>query len=67
MKRISLFLSDPQVAKFKALGKRLDRPYAELIREALDEYLRNREQIGELKRSASARDRADAPKRSQQR
>jgi hypothetical protein len=49
VKRISLFLSDPQVAKFKALGKQLDRPYAELIREALDEFLRNREQIGELK------------------
>lgn len=61
MRRISLFLSEPQVAKFKALATTLDRPYAELIREALDEYLRQKEQTGELK---TERPRAVTRKRS---
>jgi hypothetical protein len=43
VKRISLFLSDPQVAAFKTLARDLDRPYAELIRDALDQYLRQRD------------------------
>ena len=42
VKRISVFLSEPQVKRFKALAKELGRPYAELIRDALDEYLRQR-------------------------
>lgn len=42
MRRISLFLSEPQVEGFKALAQELDRPYSELIRDALDQYLRER-------------------------
>jgi metal-responsive CopG/Arc/MetJ family transcriptional regulator len=42
VKRISIFLSDPQVEGFKALARERDRPYSELIRDALDEYLRQR-------------------------
>jgi hypothetical protein len=49
VKRISLFLSGPQVRAFQALGRKLDRPYSELIREALDEYLRRRGESVKLK------------------
>lgn len=42
MKRVSLFLSEPQIQAFEALRKELDRPVAELIREALDDFLRRR-------------------------
>jgi predicted DNA-binding protein len=45
MKRVSLFLSERQVAAFQALAKELGRPSAELIREALDDFLRRREPI----------------------
>ena len=33
---------DPQVAGFKALARSLDRPYSELIRDALDQPPRER-------------------------
>jgi metal-responsive CopG/Arc/MetJ family transcriptional regulator len=42
VKRISLFLSERQVQGFKALAQNLGRPYSELIRDALDQYLRQR-------------------------
>ncbi len=42
VRRISLFLSEPQIAAFQALSRQAGRPYAELVREALDEYLRRK-------------------------
>jgi hypothetical protein len=39
MKRISVFISEPQRALLQELGQRRGRPVAELIREALDCYL----------------------------
>ena len=42
MKRVSLYLSEPQIEAFQSLAQQRDRPVAELIREALDEFLRNR-------------------------
>jgi hypothetical protein len=42
MKRVSVFLSEPQIEGFQALAKELGRPSAELIREALDDFLRRR-------------------------
>ena len=40
MKRISLFVSEPQYQRFRQLARVAGRPYAELVREALDSYLR---------------------------
>ena len=42
VKRISVFLSQRQVEEFKALAEDLGRPYSELIRDALDQYLQQR-------------------------
>jgi hypothetical protein len=42
MKTISLNVPDPTYRKFQAEARRLDRPAAELIREAMEEYARNR-------------------------
>jgi predicted DNA-binding protein len=61
VKRTSLFLSEPQLRAFQKLARRQDRPAAELIREALDEYLRNR--IG-LDTKKSERPRATTRERS---
>jgi hypothetical protein len=61
VKRTSLFLSQPQLDAFARLAKLVDRPSAELMREALDEYLRQRG----LSRSQKAeRPRAGTRKRS---
>ncbi len=43
MKRISVFISDLQYEQFKGLGRAEERPYSELIREALSQYLRRRD------------------------
>ena len=40
MKRISVFISERQYEQFQKLGKAEGRPYSELIREALSQYLR---------------------------
>jgi metal-responsive CopG/Arc/MetJ family transcriptional regulator len=40
MKRISLFVSERQYKEFLALSTAMGQPYAELIREALNNYLR---------------------------
>ncbi len=42
MKTISLNVPDPTYRVFQSEAKRRDRPAAELIREAMDEYVRNR-------------------------
>jgi predicted transcriptional regulator len=42
MKTISLNVPDPTYRAFQEEARRLDRPAAELIREAMDEYARNR-------------------------
>ncbi len=59
MKRVCLFLSEPQIAAFQALAEERDRPSAELIREALDDFLRRRApdsaQTAERKRAATRR------------
>jgi hypothetical protein len=39
MKPISLYVQDPAYADFKALSERDGRPIAELIRQAMVEYL----------------------------
>jgi hypothetical protein len=39
MRRVSVFITDPQYQHFADLGRERDRPVAELIREALDRYL----------------------------
>jgi hypothetical protein len=39
MRRISLFITDPQYKHFQDLGRERDRPVAELVRDALDRYL----------------------------
>ena len=40
MKRINIYIADPQYEQLQALGERRGRPYSELIRAALDQYLR---------------------------
>ena len=40
MKRISVFIPERQLEQFQKLGSAEDRPYSELIREALSQYLR---------------------------
>ena len=42
MKRISVLISERQYEQFKGLGSAEERPYSELIREALSQYLRRR-------------------------
>ena len=42
MKRISVFISERQYEQFRELGRAEERPYSELIREALSQYLRRR-------------------------
>lgn len=60
MKRISIFLGEPQVAAFQALANERGRPYAELIREALDVFLRQR---GRTVKPKADRKRAQTRKR----
>ncbi len=40
MRRINIYIADPQYAEFQRLARERGRPYSELIREALDHYLR---------------------------
>jgi predicted DNA-binding protein len=40
MKRISVYISEQQYERFQALAESYGQPYAELIREALNRYLR---------------------------
>ena len=40
MKRINIYIAEPQYEQLNALAERQGRPYSELIREALDQYLR---------------------------
>lgn len=47
MKRTALFLKDDQVKKLQSLSKKTGAPVAELIRRAVDEYLKKR--VKELK------------------
>ena len=43
MKRISVFIAERQLARLQALGEEYGQPYAELIREALNAYLREKD------------------------
>ena len=40
MKSVNIYLSEPQIAALKALSKKTNQPYAELIRRAVDQYLK---------------------------
>lgn len=42
MKRTALFLKEDQVKKLQKLSDKTGAPLAELIRRAIDEYLKNR-------------------------
>jgi predicted DNA-binding protein len=42
MKRTALFLKEAQLKKLKVLSDRTGAPVAELIRRAIDKYLRER-------------------------
>jgi len=59
MKRISVFIAERQLARLQALGEEYGQPYAELIREALNAYLRQKDaeaavrQKAERKRAAT--------------
>ena len=39
MKRTNIYLADEELAALRMLGKRQERPVAELVREAVDEWL----------------------------
>ena len=41
MKRVNFHLSDLQISMLKKLSKKLDLSIAELIRRAIDDFLRN--------------------------
>jgi len=43
MKRTNIFLPQPLIDRLKALGKALDVPMAELIRRAIEEFLKRNE------------------------
>lgn len=60
MKRISVFVAEPQYRAFQELATERGVPYSELIREALSRYLRDhgkpaekadRKRVGARKRS----------------
>lgn len=40
MKRIAVFLSDPQWAALRALAQKLGLSFSEVLRRAIDDYLR---------------------------
>ena len=40
MKRTSIWLTEPQLKQFKKLSEKTGAPVSELIRRALDEYLK---------------------------
>ena len=46
----SLYLSEVQVKALRAISKKMDRPVAELIRQAIDEWLFNHEPIRKIPR-----------------
>ncbi len=62
MKRISVFIGEPQYQQFLELANVKGRPYAELIREALDDYLRT--QTRERRIGKTERGRARTRRRS---
>jgi hypothetical protein len=42
MRILNLYLTEPQIAKLRALSKKLDLSVAELIRRAIDAFLENK-------------------------
>ena len=63
MKRISLFVSDRQYEEFKALAESWDQATAELIRQALNEFLERHAAGRGVSQKKSARKRATTRKR----
>lgn len=61
MKRISLFVSERQYEQFLTLSEQMGQPYAELIREALNNYLQ--QHAGRVTPSKAGRKRATTRKR----
>ena len=62
MKRISVFIAERQLARLQALGEEYGQPYAELIREALNAYLRQKDAEAAVRQKAE-RKRVAARKR----
>jgi len=66
MRRISLYISEPQYDQFQALAASTGRPYSELIREALGQYLKLQDvptSPGRQRARPTARRELAAPKR----
>ena len=51
----SLYLSEVQVKELRAISKMIDRPVAELIRQAIDEWLENRKKVYKIPRKLQHR------------
>ncbi len=61
MRRVNLYISEPQYQGFQKLATERDQSYSELIREALNQYLRKQETLSRPKKAG--RKRAGARKR----
>lgn len=46
MRRVALFLKEEQIRKAKSLGKKIDAPWAAVVRQALDFYFRALKESG---------------------
>lgn len=55
MKRVTLYISDPQYSGVQELAEQRGRPYSELIREALEQYLRREAQKPAPRRAQTRR------------
>ncbi len=67
MKRVTLYIAEPQYKQFQALAERQGRPYSELIRQALDQYLRQEGVQRQPKRADRQRPRGLSPRRTAKR
>jgi hypothetical protein len=47
VRRINIYIGDLQHEQFQVLAERHGRPYSELIREALNEYLKHQDLQGQ--------------------
>jgi hypothetical protein len=63
MKRISIYVSEPQHAGFHALGQRRGLKASELMRQALDEYLERHGVVNASGKTKAARQRAQTRRR----
>ena len=61
MRRVNLYIAEPQYQGFQKLAAQRGQSYSELIREALNQYLRKQETLSRPKKAG--RKRAAARKR----